>query len=261
MSSNEATWPHRLQETLQRSFPNRTVEVINAGVPGFTASESLEHFRKHVLPLKPDLVIYYEANNQISHDTRALAHELGLLDESLADEWFLSLSQYSLLVNLLHKNARILFARDDDSGKLTEIPPELPSGFLRQLESLYQETQQEEITLVMSTFLVKYRRNQERREQIANADVAFYYMPWMTIDGLLDAIDLYNSAIVRFGETHGVPVIDSSRSIPADSTHYVDNMHMTDVGAAAMAERIGQFLLEEGIIKDVAERVTVVENR
>ena len=35
---------------------------------------------------------------------------------------------------------------------------------------------------------------QPRETQIDNASIAFYYMPWMTIDGLLDGMDLYNSA-------------------------------------------------------------------
>jgi hypothetical protein len=45
---------------------------------------------------------------------------------------------------------------------------------------------------------VKFRPNQPREVQIANADVEFYYMPWMSIDGMFDAMDTYNQAILDY---------------------------------------------------------------
>ena len=47
--------------------------MINAGVPGYVVTESLKNLEHRVLPLEPDLVIYYEANNDMAIDTRALA--------------------------------------------------------------------------------------------------------------------------------------------------------------------------------------------
>jgi hypothetical protein len=93
------------------------------------------------------------------------------------------------------------------------------------------------IPLVLSTFIVKYRRDQDRATQIANADVAFYYMPWMSIDGMLDAMDRYNQAILDYGRKTGTPVIDDRASIPPDSGHFTDCMHLSDKGNEAMAQR------------------------
>src|SRR5262249_4427880 len=92
------------------------------------------------------------------------------------------------------------------------------------------------------TYLVKYRRGQERAVQIANADVAFFYMPWMTIDDLLDGIDYYNQAIVQYARSQRIPVVEDRESIPADSKHFADCMHLTDAGCTTMAGRFARFL-------------------
>ncbi len=51
---DEATWPARLQALMRRG--GARVEVINAGVPGYTAYQGLQYLRTRGLALKPDLV-------------------------------------------------------------------------------------------------------------------------------------------------------------------------------------------------------------
>ena len=113
---------------------------------------------------------------------------------------------------------------------------------------------QKSVPLVLSTFLVKYRRNQERSVQIANADVAFYYMPWMSIDGMLDAMDVYNGAILNYARTHDVPVVDDREAIPPDAAHYTDCMHFNDGGAEAMADRFYRFLRQSDIVDGLVSK-------
>lgn len=43
---------------------------------------------------------------------------------------------------------------------------------------------------------VTYRRTQPRETQLDSATIAFYYIPWSTIDGLFDGIALYNQALL-----------------------------------------------------------------
>jgi hypothetical protein len=256
VSNDNATWPARLQETLQREYPDVTIQVINAGVPGFVITESAQNIRTRVLPLDPDLVIYYEANNDIALDTRTLAVSQGLVDVSKgrlveANRW---LTRHSLLVDLVEKNAMILSVTDQPAGKVTSLPKDLPSRFIGELSGIEDELRSRNIPLLLSTFVVKYRRDQPRETQLANANLAFFYMPWMTIDSMLDAIDEYNAAIVEFGRSHDVPVVDDRTFIPADSQHFVDWAHMTDAGCLRMAERFHNFLQRSGLMQRVVDR-------
>src|SRR5205823_5143349 len=127
---------------------------------------------------------------------------------------------------------------DTTQGKLNGLPPDLTEGYVKSLGEIHAECKAHGVPLLVSTFLVKYRRDQERPVQLANADVAFYYMPWMSIDDLLDGIDAYNGAIVKYAKDHDVPLAAETTSIPADGRHFVDCVHFADDGCAKMADRM-----------------------
>lgn len=61
-SSNEATYPARLQHHLRRAGTS-SAEVINLGAPGWTTTESLINLCLRGAELEPDLVLVYHATN------------------------------------------------------------------------------------------------------------------------------------------------------------------------------------------------------
>lgn len=243
-SSNRTTWPMRLQAKLQAAYPTVKVEVVNAAVGGYTSEENLKSLEHRVLPLDPDLVIYYEANNEIVKDTRALAAREGIGDTGGQPPLVAALSKYSLLVDLAYKNLVIAArSRAGSARKVDRVPPNLPDHFVGVLDAMRADLEPRHVPLVLSTFLVKYRRDQDRATQVKNADVAFFYMPWMSIDGMLDAMDVYNQAILDYAGRRNLPVVDDRKAIPPDAAHYSDCMHLLDPGSEAMAERFSRFLL------------------
>ena len=78
-----------LQYDLQAAYPGVTIQVVNASLG--------------VLPLDRDLVIYYEANNEIVHDTRELAARQGLAVDARQSPVVTLLSNYSLMFDLAYK--------------------------------------------------------------------------------------------------------------------------------------------------------------
>jgi len=243
VSTNDAAWPHQLQEKLRAAYPGRNIEVINAAVGGYTTTENLRNLKHRVLPLNPDLVIYYEANNEIVKDTKVIALQEGIISVNREPPVVAVLSRYSLMADLVFKNIAILTrSRDESTRKLDSVPADLPTHFVSALDEMRVELAKRNVPLVLSTFIVKYRRNQDRATQIANADVAFYYMPWMSIDGMLDAMDRYNSAIIAYGASHDVETVDDREAIPPDGEHFSDCMHLLDKGAERMADRFLRFL-------------------
>lgn len=60
-------WPELLEQLIrERLKPERTVEVINAGVPAITMPETLNRLPDEILPLRPDLIICYHGINGFS---------------------------------------------------------------------------------------------------------------------------------------------------------------------------------------------------
>jgi lysophospholipase L1-like esterase len=239
-SSNDEVWTKILQDKLQAAHPDVHFEVINAGVPGYTSAENLKYLRSHVLEIDPDMVLYYEANNEIVKDTRALAIAKGIISPNSGRRSPLvhTLSRVSFAFDLIYKNLAILLrSHEKPQSTLDEVPPQLPAHFLSNLDQMRQVLASRNIRFVLSTFIVKYRHDQDRTTRIKNADVAFYYMPWMSIDGMLNAIDVYNQAILDYGKSQGLLVVDDRDAIPADDANFADCMHLADKGNEAMAQR------------------------
>lgn len=245
VSDNHKTWPHRLQEKLADAYPGLKFEVINTAVGGYTAAENLRNLTYRVLPLEPDLAIYYEGNNEITKDTRQLALARGLIASANPQALARTISNYSLLFDLTYKNLTILAGRHKIAATartIDSVPPDLPNHFIGQLDEMRRTLASRDIPLVLSTFIVKFRRNQPHATQLANADVEFYYMPWMSIDGMLSAMDIYNLAILDYAARSGVPVVDDRDAVPPDAEHFSDAMHFVDKGAEAMADRFFNYL-------------------
>jgi lysophospholipase L1-like esterase len=59
------TYPRRLEELLRASVPSARIEVVNAGVHGWTSAETFINFQMRVLELSPDAVVVYEGINDV----------------------------------------------------------------------------------------------------------------------------------------------------------------------------------------------------
>jgi lysophospholipase L1-like esterase len=63
MVAPEDAYPARLGELL--AAEHGRWEVLNAGVPGYVSAEILVHLLLRVLPLEPDVVVFYEGRNEL----------------------------------------------------------------------------------------------------------------------------------------------------------------------------------------------------
>jgi hypothetical protein len=64
-TSNETTWPYRLQTRLSKARPDLEIQVINGGCQGYTSYESLANLAFRGLALEPDVVVVYHAINDM----------------------------------------------------------------------------------------------------------------------------------------------------------------------------------------------------
>jgi hypothetical protein len=72
-TNDAAVWSQRLEDYLNQNGGGRKFEVVNVGVPGWTSFEMLINLELRALDLQPDLVIVYEAIN----DMRAALYNKG----------------------------------------------------------------------------------------------------------------------------------------------------------------------------------------
>jgi len=109
-SKDEAVWSARLEQILAERRPGARIEVINAGCPGYTSFEMLVQLEMRVVDLSPDLVVLYEAVN----DMRSALYTAGAPEPAGDNTHFRSpwpVDRPSSLEKLLQKSRTYLIAR------------------------------------------------------------------------------------------------------------------------------------------------------
>lgn len=59
----DSSWPAQLEDILRERHPDVNIEVINAGLSGYSSAESLSDFIFRGLELKPDILLVYHSVN------------------------------------------------------------------------------------------------------------------------------------------------------------------------------------------------------
>ena len=255
VSSNEATWPHLVWQNLARQLPGVRFDYVNAGVPGYGYDAILRNLEVRVRALGPDVIVIYEASNDLSADTRELARQRGLFTAAhIQDSW---LARHSLLWFLAEKNLRVNRLQasvDDATGKLDYEPRELSRGFEARLRRTVQVSETIAPVVAVATFSSRLRRGLSREELRHGAVTALYYMPYMTLDGLVAGFEEYNRVIRAVAQERRAILIGDEDLIPPDEANYADSVHFTDAGSRLMAARVSSALLASPEFRRIATK-------
>jgi lysophospholipase L1-like esterase len=109
--------------------------------------------------------------------------------------------------------------------------------------------------VAIATFAVQYRRGQSPEQQVQAATTSLYYMPYMSIEGLLQSFAAYNSVIRDVAKQEEIVLIGNEDHIPGNPAHFTDSVHFTDAGSLKMAERVTEALLASRELALLVEKV------
>jgi len=244
VSGNDKVWPYLVTMQLRRAYPHATIDYVNGGVPGYTVASSIANLRHRVAPLQPDIIVIYDATNDLSGELREVAAAKGVTRDAKPQTPFW-LSNYSLLWNLAEKNFRVWLAQKKSEasvGRLEVDPSALGESFRRDLTTLVRAAQQQAKLVAVATFSTQLRAGQTNDQQLQASASALYYMPFMTPAGLVKSYQRYNEIIADVARSTGAILIGGEDDIPGDRRHFTDTVHFTDAGSEAMADRVSKAL-------------------
>ena len=267
VSRNEMTWPHLVWKALHERWPHLDLDYINAGVPGYTTRALLPALEKRVARFKPDVIVIYEATNDLSANSYELARDQSVVAARPQVDDFNWLTRHSLLALLVWKNFEIVRQQrlaTNSSGKVKLDTARLDAEFREDYTNLVNASANIADIVVTATFAPRLRSEESPEEQ-RKADVtSLYYMPYMTIDDLITAFSHYNQVIREVARTHHTLLVAGEKTIPADSEHYADSVHFTDAGSIAMAHRVAAALISsaafETLVSGTAKTRTSITN-
>ncbi len=237
-------------------------QVLNAGRDGATTSDVVAIVRDEVVPLHPDLVIFYEGALQFDWSSTVVdAGQLKVLPRPQFEDqagWVASAArQSSLFAHLLTaltdaglpvgaveeaKKPRyeIAWPTGLDENDPDIARPDLPlnlSQILRDFDRIRLELEKVGAEFALSSFAwlvhdgLKVHPLAGRYIWETNNR---YYWPWSYRD-IRRGLDFENRVYGKFASSRGLPFLDVARLIPPEPSLYFDGVHMTQGGVRVKA--------------------------
>lgn len=262
-------YPSRLEAELRgRGYGN--VTVINAGGAGWTSWESLIGFELRVLDLDPDIVINFDAINDV-HTRFVWPPELYRGDNSgyrAANQSGLfmpSIFEHSTLLRILMIRAGWVGSHADISRTIDRLAPSYYGDVWRDQkrtgsypDGIFRDVTADE--MLARNDLRYFARNLESLVAVAKVhDVnvvlaSFAYSPdfpeepRVTAPEYRRAIAAHNDALRAVAERSGAAFFDFAAVFPTDRRYFTDGRHNNEEGAALKAKLFADFLVTSGLL-------------
>jgi lysophospholipase L1-like esterase len=229
--ANEDTFPIQVGEILQKAYPSRRIEILNAAAAGYTTMESLTTLATRLLPLEPDIVVVYHGVNDATLRTG---------NEYRADYWRppkpartrfdSALYSHSLFFRFL--NYKWITRSHSDRPAVEQLRANLerhpPDGFARNLRSIVAVAQTHGIEVVLCTFAYCPL---EREDSDA----------WAV---LFEAVDQHNEIVRNIAAEMDVLLLDVAAEMPRDPRLFSGQVHRNSEGLRYHARLLGDVLVE-----------------
>lgn len=243
-------YPARLEQMLEEHYPNRHVEVLNAGVPGYGNDEALAWFRTRGAQFEPDLVVvqFFPWNDM--DDNRAPAastHEVrdGMLQQTRSEATDAGRPGWLRTLDRLKRRSHLLFMLSERTGYLA-----MRLGVLGELEGSSAHEFSEELGAKTASLLADLGRTAAE----IGARSLYVYVPEkqqvvVNEDSPRPATELMAEA----ADEVGAPWLDLTvvfRDHPQRlELYYEGDAHWTALGNDVAASAIGKKIVSLGLLE------------
>lgn len=244
VEDNDKTFTAQLEKVLKDDY-GYTVEVINAGVPGYNSWESLINLQFRVLDLDPDLVIVYHGTNDV-HARNVEPSAYRGDNSGKRRQWRppdISLWEWSTFLRIL--SFRVGFTYQVGLESLVDAPTAFPVN-------------QNSIEILKKNPTIYYERNLQNMVAVAYENgVEIMFATWAHSPSFQDYAALpafqqgfreHNVVTTQVAKDHQAPLFDFATVMPQGSQYWADGRHVNEEGALKKAELFAEFIHEQQLI-------------
>lgn len=281
----EQSAPRLLEKLLQKKYPNQKIEVINAGVDGYTSEHSLIQYLFKIRDFHPDMVIMWHGINDwyysCSPSERAYGsfqgdytHFLGadaqmtfnnfrppplisfklltydFLLKFIQDNW------YSDIINITKKNHPFQgYYTDATKNKQYDMKSYASlDSYKRNVQELIDATKADHVTLILGDQANLYSNNLTAEEK---SKLYFPVMQCTRPDGkypnlssMVTAMNTFNNAIKSVAQENNVPFVALSAQVPKNLDYFTDDVHYTTAGNKKITDYLYNYIVNGKFIGD-----------
>lgn len=230
LNAEDRPWPELLQQMIvQRLKPDRPVQVINAGVPGYQLQNNFARLQSELLTLHPDLIISYHGLNGFPMLHGALP---GVRADNTAPTY--RERPLRLLADMEYKFRVAQFRRYQLRSLARRAPVVLEpmrTPYAQAYRSLCDLASAQRIRLVLATYSMAVNSGSPP------AAVEFYQASYPATPWLIKANALHSQILKQIAAEHpGVLLVDTTPVLDGVTKYYLDLVHFSPAGEKQFAE-------------------------
>ncbi len=255
-STKGEDWPHLVEGKLREvGFAN--VEVINAGVIGHTALESVGRLFAEGFIFEPDYVLIYNAWNDIKYFSspttvlRTLRPALGGFDPrihygSFFDRWLCEWSQLYTTLRRIYYKTKLKIGKEglqktsDTQNSIATLNPKAFRQYQLAMEmfvDLARNIDAEPILMTQARLV--YGSNVLTPEKKKRVD---YHHVGLSHEALVETFDRLDGIVRNVSDAKGVRLIDTSGYLSGKDWAFDDHVHVVPKGSEALAQFVADHL-------------------
>jgi acyl-CoA synthetase (AMP-forming)/AMP-acid ligase II/lysophospholipase L1-like esterase/acyl carrier protein len=222
--TNSTTFPSLLEQKLRRRMPGRPINVINAGIEGYTVRDIDRLLERGIIALRPSLVLVYAGFNDMALICKASAPRPQALRPAPAP----SLPSWVLSREIISKNTVSLRQAPVRAG-VVDPKKFFPNGYSGSLSNIVTRLNDAGIETVLMTVARAFNATDgEVGKKLATT--ALFYNHCLDYDGVNKAGNMFNQAIADVATRHNVTLLDFGKKMSRGPKYFVDAAHFTRAG-------------------------------
>jgi lysophospholipase L1-like esterase len=258
VSGDDRAWPARLQSWLGTIAPDRKVEVVNSGVPGYRVLDDLIRLETELYHFRPDIIILYQTHNDFLYALTAgrRIRETDRPNEAaVVTPWGDWLSRNSLFYTKLLARWQAIAARRarPSGGRNADLREAVEQGaiqFERDVSSFLSVARSLNIRVILPqvAHVSGAGTTAEPDSGVQRMWKAFY--PVDEADEVLRGFALYDAVLRRAAARFGATYLPTTSFGLRGSELYVpdDPIHFNDLGADRMGRRLAEALIGDRLL-------------
>lgn len=241
----------QLERELKQAYPNKEIEVINAGLPGWDSWEDLINLEFRLIDLDLDAIIVYEGVNDV-HARLVRPDSYKADNAGNKSQWV----RKPCLVLLCLKTVQLITGFDPynfDFGTPTYTHP-LTTDYNTILGTTPMEALEKNPPIY-------FERNLRDIIAVSRENgIAVLFSTWAWSDQLSDyaasphyqkGFNDLNDVVKKIGKTKNVEVYDFAVEMPVDKKYWADGSHSNLAGVTLKAKLFANYIVKTNFLGDI----------
>jgi lysophospholipase L1-like esterase len=250
------SYPDFLYELLRKKYPNRKIEVINAGRFFYSTQHSIIQYLFGLKELDPDVIILFHAANDLIMSFTMPPLSSGPFRKDYGHFFgYLGTFRYprsfeKFLASFFYADLRTLQIKPSAFSDFKSL-----YSFQRNLATMVEITRAKGITLILSNQAHCFSNNNDSGQHIVNYIKAFLIDKDHYADerSWYEGMEAFNNATRDIAEKYLIPFVDHASFFKNKQEFFTDPWHMTTEGRKLKARLFFEKIVQLKLLEDTGD--------